>query len=104
MGNWLSGVRSLAAALGRGSFFVVVIRNVGSDEKACGRLQIWLLDRTGRGRRSGLVDDEGIRASTEDPDEDPDERGGSERGSRRAPRIQVGSRDLDEDPSEQQGS
>ena len=34
-GNWLSGVRSLAAALGRGRFFVVVIRNVGSDEKAC---------------------------------------------------------------------
>jgi hypothetical protein len=66
--NWLSGVRCLAAALGQGGFFVVVvIHNIVGDGggsaarrlvKLSGGLEVWLLDRTRHGGRSGLVDAE----------------------------------------------
>ena len=66
--NWLSGVRGLAAALGQGGFFVIVIRNLVDDRRGSsagrfvklgGGLQIWLLDWTRHGSRSGLVDAKG---------------------------------------------
>ena len=66
--NWLSGVGSLAAALGQGGFFILIIHNVvrNRGSGAAGRLvkfgrglQVWFLDWTGHGGRSGLVDAEG---------------------------------------------
>ena len=66
--NWLSGIGGLAAALGQGGFFaVVVIHNIVNDRgsSAAGRfvelgggLQVWFLDWTRHGGGCGLVDAE----------------------------------------------
>ena len=67
MDNWFSGVGSLAAALGQGGFFIVIIRNVVGDRgssaagrlvKLGGGLQVWFLDWTRHGGGGWLVDAE----------------------------------------------
>lgn len=65
--NRFNGVGIFTTALGQGGFFILVIHNIVSDGggvATCGLvklsrgLQVWFLNRTRHGGRSGLVDAE----------------------------------------------